>query len=43
MQTVRIYPLKDLDRRTRTRLKAAQMEAARVWMCSDAVGERKER
>ncbi len=32
MQTVRIYPLKDLDRRTRTRLKAAQMEAARVWM-----------
>jgi putative transposase len=32
MQTVRIYPLKDLDRRTRARLKAAQMEAARVWM-----------
>jgi putative transposase len=32
MQTVRIYPLKDLDRRTRTRLKAAQMEAARLWM-----------
>jgi len=32
MQTVRIYPLKDLDRLTRARLKAAQMEAARVWM-----------
>ncbi len=32
MQTVRIYPLKDLDRRTRARLKTAQMEAARVWM-----------
>jgi putative transposase len=32
MQTVRIYRLKDLDRRTRERLKAAQMEAARVWM-----------
>jgi putative transposase len=32
MQTVRIYPLKDLDRGTRTRLKAAQVEAARVWM-----------
>jgi putative transposase len=32
MQTVRIYQLKDLDRRTRTRLKAAQLEAARVWM-----------
>ena len=32
METVRIYRLKDLDRRTRGRLKAAQMEAARVWM-----------
>jgi putative transposase len=32
MQTVRIYRLKDLDRRTRARLKAAQQEAARVWM-----------
>ena len=32
MQTVRIYRLNDLDRRTRARLKAAQMEAARVWM-----------
>jgi putative transposase len=32
MQTVRIYRLKDLDRRTRARLKAAQLEAARVWM-----------
>lgn len=32
MQTIRIYRLKDLDRRTRDRLKAAQMEAARVWM-----------
>jgi len=31
MQTVRIYRLKDLDRRTRERLKAAQLEAARVW------------
>ena len=31
MQTIRIYPLKDLDWKTRTRLKAAQMEAARVW------------
>jgi hypothetical protein len=36
MQTVRIYRLKDLDRRTRARLKAAQVEAARVWMyCAD--------
>jgi putative transposase len=32
MQTVHIYRLNDLDRRTRERLKAAQMEAARVWM-----------
>ncbi len=32
MLTVRIYRLKDLDRQTRARLKAAQMEAARVWM-----------
>jgi putative transposase len=32
MQTVRIYQLKDLDRRTRARLKAAQLEAAQVWM-----------
>ena len=32
MQTVRIYPLKNLDQRTRARLKAAQMEVARVWM-----------
>src|SRR6266568_5284163 len=31
MQTVRIYRLKDLDRRTRARLKTAQLEAARVW------------
>jgi putative transposase len=31
MQTVRIYRLKDLDRRTRARLRAAQQEAARVW------------
>src|SRR5438552_8295105 len=31
MQTVRIYRLKDLDRRTQTRLRAAQLEAARVW------------
>jgi len=32
MHTVRIYPLKNLDRRTHARLKAAQMEAAQVWM-----------
>jgi putative transposase len=32
METVRIYQLKDLGRGTRARLKAAQMEAARVWM-----------
>src|SRR5438876_12399435 len=32
MQTVRIYRLKDLNRRMRTRLKAAQLKAARVWM-----------
>ncbi len=32
MQSIRIYRLKDLDRRTRERLKVAQMEAARVWM-----------
>ena len=32
MQTVRIYQLKDLDQRTRARLRAAQLEAARVWM-----------
>ena len=31
MQTVRIYRLKDLDCRTQTRLRAAQLEAARVW------------
>ena len=31
MQSVHIYRLKDLDRRTRARLKAAQLEAARVW------------
>jgi putative transposase len=32
MQTVRIYRLKDLNRRTRARLRAAQLEADRVWM-----------
>lgn len=32
MQTVRIYRLKHLDRRTRARLGAVQQEAARVWM-----------
>ena len=32
MQTVHIYRLKDLNRRTRARLEAAQLEAARVWM-----------
>ncbi len=32
MQTVRIYQLRDLDQRTRARLRAAQLEAARVWM-----------
>lgn len=32
MQTVRIYRLKDLDRRARAQMLAAQMEAARVWM-----------
>src|SRR5260370_37121985 len=32
MQSIRIYRLKDLDRRTRERLKVAQMEAAGVWM-----------
>jgi putative transposase len=32
METVRIYRLKNLDRRTRARLKDAQREAARVWM-----------
>jgi putative transposase len=32
MQTVRIYRLKHLDRRTRARLRAAQREAAHVWM-----------
>ena len=31
MQTVRIYRLKDLDRWTHARLRAAQLEAARVW------------
>jgi len=31
MQTVRIYRLKDLDRRTHARLRAVQLEAARVW------------
>jgi hypothetical protein len=32
MQTVRIYRLKNIDRRTQARLKAAQLEAARVWL-----------
>ena len=32
METVCIYPLKNLDRRTRARLQGVQMEAARVWM-----------
>lgn len=32
MERVRIYPLHGLDKTTRQRLKAAQMEAARVWM-----------
>ena len=32
METVRIYRLKELDRRTRERMRAAQVEAARVWM-----------
>jgi putative transposase len=32
METVRAFRLKNLDRRTRARLKAAQMEAARVWL-----------
>src|SRR5258708_6091998 len=32
MQTLRIYRLKDLDKRTRARMLAAQREAARVWM-----------
>ncbi|MGZ6366587.1 MAG: hypothetical protein ACXWPS_11530 [Ktedonobacteraceae bacterium] len=32
MQTVHIYQLKRLDRRTRARLRAVQQEAARVWM-----------
>jgi len=36
MQTVRSYRLKDLDKRTRARMLAAQREAARVWM--DCVG-----
>ena len=31
MQIVRIYRLNDLDTHTQARLKAAQMEAARVW------------
>ena len=31
MQTVRIYRLKNLDRRTRSQMLAAQLEAARVW------------
>jgi len=31
MQTVRIYQLNDLERKTQARLKAAQLEAARVW------------
>jgi putative transposase len=31
MQIVRIYRLNNLDTHTQTRLKAAQMEAARVW------------
>jgi putative transposase len=31
MQTIRIYRLKDLDQKTRARLRAAQLEAARVW------------
>ncbi len=32
MQTVRIYRLKNLDRRTRSQMLTAQLEAARVWM-----------
>ncbi len=32
MQTVRIYRLKHLDRRTRAHMRNAQLEAARVWM-----------
>jgi putative transposase len=36
MQTVRIYRLKDLDKRTRAHMLAVQREAARVWM--DCVG-----
>jgi len=32
MQTVQIYRLKQLDRRTRVGLQAAQLEAGRVWM-----------
>jgi hypothetical protein len=31
MEMVHIYRLKNLDKRSRTRLKAAQMEAARIW------------
>ncbi len=32
METVRIFPLRDLSKPERLRLKAVQMEAARVWM-----------
>src|SRR5579864_1393409 len=32
MDTVRIFPLRDLSKGQRLYLKAAQMEAARVWM-----------
>ena len=32
MQTVRIYWLKQLDRKQRSHMRAAQQEAARVWM-----------
>src|ERR1041384_240185 len=32
MDTVRIFPLRDLSKGQRLSLKAAQMEAARVWM-----------
>lgn len=36
METVRIFPLRGLSQADRQRLKAAQIEAARVWMfCVD--------
>jgi putative transposase len=36
METVRIFPLRNLTKPERLRLRAAQMEAARVWMyCMD--------